>query len=194
MQGAKAAPRPHALPTIKNKEGAMTTETLKLYKLIVLYFLSLAKQDITNAILSDFILQHGYTNYFSIQETLAALTEDDMIQTNHTHTTTYYTITDRGWEALNYFSSHLPYDTRLEIKQYLQDRKIQIAADTSVRTDYTKVSSSEYLVTGTVLERGSILYEISVSVPTEKKAIEMCRSFKKNSDTIYGFLLKTLSK
>ena len=172
----------------------MTTETLKLYKLIVLYFLSLAKQDITNAILSDFILVHGYTNYFSIQETLAALTEDHMIETNQTHAATYYTITDRGWEALNYFSSHLPYDTRLQIQQYLRDRKIQIVADTSVRTDYTKISSSEYLVKGTVLERGSILYEISVNVPTEKKAIEMCDSFKKNSDTIYGFLLKTLSK
>lgn len=172
----------------------MTSETLKLYKLIVLYFLSLAKQDITNAILSDFILEHGYTNYFSIQETLTALTEDDMIQINQTHTTSYYTITDRGWEALNFFSSHLPHETKFEIEQYLKERKIQIVEDTSVRTDYTKVSSSEYLARGTVVERGSVLFEISVNAPTEKKAIEMCNNFKKSSDEIYGFLLKTLTK
>ena len=39
----------------------MTSDTLKLYKLIILYFLSKADQEITNAILSDFILEKGYT-------------------------------------------------------------------------------------------------------------------------------------
>ena len=48
----------------------MTSESIKLYKLIILYFLNRTKNEITNAILSDFILEYGYTDYFSIQETL----------------------------------------------------------------------------------------------------------------------------
>ncbi len=171
----------------------MTTETLKLYKLIILYFLSLAKQDITNAILSDFILEHGYTDYFSIQETLNALTEDEMIKANQTHTTSYYTITPRGQEILDDCQAHLPYGTKLEIRQYLRDRKIQILESTSVRTDYTRISPFEYLVKGTVMERGSVLFEISISVPAEEMAVEMCRNFKMKNDEIFGFLLKTLS-
>ncbi len=171
----------------------MTAETLKLYKLIILYFLSLAKQDITNAILSDFILEHGYTDYFSIQETLSALTEDEMIQANQTHATSYYTITYRGQEVLDDCQAHLPHGTKLEIRQYLKERKIEILESTSVRTDYTRISPFEYLVKGTVMERGNVLFETSISVPTEEMAAEMCRNFKKKNEEIFGFLLKTLS-
>ena len=55
----------------------MTPESRKLYKLIILYFLSLTKQPMSNAIISDFILTNNYTDYFSIQETLTNLLEDD---------------------------------------------------------------------------------------------------------------------
>lgn len=46
----------------------MTSESIKLYKLIILYFLNRTKHEITNAILSDFILEYGYTDYFSIRK------------------------------------------------------------------------------------------------------------------------------
>lgn len=172
----------------------MTSESLKLYKLIILYFLSKTKQDITNAILSDFILEHGYTDYFSIQETLTALTEDNMIHANQTHTTCYYTITDRGWETLNFFCSQLPKDTIHQIDEYLAKNKIQIVEDTSIRTDYTRISSTEYLVRGTIVERGSIIMEAAISVPSEETAIDTCKRFKDKSDDIYSYLLRTLSK
>lgn len=171
----------------------MTSDTLKFYKLIVLYFLCLAKQEITNAILSDFILSQGYTDYFSIQETLSSLAEDGMIRPHQTHTATYYTITERGREALQFFSSHLPGETKEEIRQYLTDKKIQILEETSVRADYNRISATEYLAQGTVLEFDNVLFEVSLSVPTEKKAIEICDRFKQCSDEIYGFLLKTLT-
>ena len=54
----------------------MTPDTLRLYKLIILYALSRTKQGLPNAFLCDFILGHGYTDFFSIQETLALLTEE----------------------------------------------------------------------------------------------------------------------
>ena len=63
----------------------MTSESLKLYKLIILYFLSKTKQPMPNSIISDFILANGYTDYFSIQQTLANLTEDKMINAEQTH-------------------------------------------------------------------------------------------------------------
>lgn len=171
----------------------MTSDSLKLYKLIILYFLSKAKQDITNAILSDFILEYGYTDYFSIQETLTALTEDNMILANQTHTTCYYTITEKGWETLNFFCSQLPKDTIQQIDDYLARNKIQIVEDTSVRTDYTKISSTEYLARCTVVERGSTIVEVALNVPSEENAIDVCRRFKDKSDDIYSYLLRTLS-
>lgn len=171
----------------------MTSESLKLYKLIILYFLSKTKQDITNAILSDFILEHGYTDYFSIQETLTALTEDKMIMSNQTHTTSYYTITDRGWETLNFFVSQLPTDTIQEIDAYLAENKIQIVDDTTIRSDFTKISSTEYLARCTVVERGSTIVEVALNVPSEEDAIDACKRFKEKSEEIYSFLFRTMT-
>ena len=65
----------------------MTPDTLRLYKLIILYALSRTKQGLPNAFLCDFILGHGYTDFFSIQETLALLTEDALIEEVKRHIT-----------------------------------------------------------------------------------------------------------
>ena len=171
----------------------MTSDTMKLYKLIILYFLNKSKQDITNAVLSDFILEHGYTNYFSIQETLAALTEDEMITAEQTQTSSYYSITEKGKEILNLFCNKLPKDTMHQIDNYLKEHNIQMVESTFTRTDYKKVSPDEYLIQCKVMERGNLLFETALSVSTEKDAMEACRRFKQKSDAIYSFLLRELS-
>lgn len=172
---------------------AMTTNSMKLYKLIILYFLHKVKQEITNATLSDFILQYGYTNYFSIQETLAALTEDNMIYTSHTHAASYYTIAEKGLETLQFFSYQLPKDTMRQIDDYLAENKIQITNTASIRTDYTKTPSNEYLVRCTVLEHGDTMAEIAITLPTEEMAISACDRFKKKNSDIYRYLFKSLT-
>lgn len=171
----------------------MTSESLKLYKLIILYLLNQTNHIITNAIISDFILQHGYTDYFSIQETLAALAEDHMIREDQTHSSTYYTITDKGKETLDFFCSQLPKDTIQEIDDYLLENKMQIIEDTSIRTDFTKIDHSDYLARCTVLERGNTIFEIALNVPSEEAAIDVCKRFKKKSDVIYSYVFKSLS-
>ena len=171
----------------------MTSESIKLYKLIILYFLSKTKHNITNAILSDFILEHGYTDYFSIQETLTTLTEDNMIVADQTHTTSYYSITEKGLETLNFFCSQLPKDTIQQIDDYLAAHKIQIVENTSIRTDYTMISTDNYLARGSVIERGDIMFEVALNVPTEEEALAVCRRFKEKSNNIYAFLFKELS-
>jgi DNA-binding PadR family transcriptional regulator len=171
----------------------MTSESIKLYKLIILYFLNKAKQDISNAILSDFILEYGYTDYFSIQETLTTLTEDNMICARQTHTTSYYSITEKGLETLDFFCSQLPKDTIQQIENYLSEHKIQIMDNTSVRTDFTQIAPHEYLAKGMVTERGSTIFEAALTVPSEEEALRVCERFKKKSAEIYSSLFKALS-
>lgn len=171
----------------------MTSESMKLYKLIILYFLSKTRHEITNAILSDFILEYGYTDYFSIQETLTSLTEDEMIVAKQTHTASYYSITEKGTETLNYFITQLPKDTMQQIQDYLTEHKMQIVDTASIRSDYTQTSPDEYLVRGIITECGSIMAEISITMPSEEAAIAACTRFKKKSDILYGFLLKELT-
>ena len=170
----------------------MTSESIKLYKLIILYFLNRTKNEITNAILSDFILEYGYTDYFSIQETLKNLTNDGLICASRTRTASYYTITEKGRETLNFFCSQLPKDTMQQINDYMSKHKIQITENTSVRTDYTKTALDEYLARCSVVERGCTVFEVALNVLTEEEAIDVCRRFKEKSGAIYSFLYKEL--
>lgn len=170
----------------------MLADSLKLYKLIILYFLYRSKQEITNAILSDFILKHGYTDYLSIQETLSSLSEDHMITPHRTHTSTFYTITENGMEALEFFNSKLPYDTKMQIEAYLKEKNVQIIHDTSIRTDYEKNDSGDYIMKGRVTERNQTIFEIRLSLPNEEMAQKACKAFKQKETDIYAFLWKNL--
>lgn len=49
-------------------------ESLTLYKLIVLYMLEKVDFPLTNAQISGFILDKGYTTYFHLQQALSELT------------------------------------------------------------------------------------------------------------------------
>ena len=170
----------------------MTPDTLRLYKLIILYALSRTKQGLPNAFLCDFILGHGYTDFFSIQETLALLTEDALIEEEATRKTTYYKITQKGSQMLEYFSSMLPKDTIRQIDEYLRDNKVDILEATTVHTDYSVTPSGDYLASALVQERGNTLF--SLSFASEEAARRACQKFKENQTEIYQCLLKKLGE
>ncbi len=170
----------------------MTPEALQLYKLIVLYFLNQADQPIPNAILSDFILESGYTNYLSIQQTLSELTEDKMILVEQTHKKSYYTIAEIGKETLRFFGNQLPTDTCREIDEYLESNRLAIVDNTSIKTDYTKIRQNEYLATGCIYERGSKILEVTINVTSEEEAVDACQRFKDKNDQVYAQLLTML--
>lgn len=171
----------------------MTPESRKLYKLIILYFLSLTKQPMSNAIISDFILTNNYTDYFSIQETLANLLEDDMIESEQTHATSYYKIKPAGQEILTFFGKQLPDSTKAQIKKYLTENRVSIVENTSIHTDYTHIKNKEYIARCSIVERGSVLLEVSLNLPTEEEAIQVCKNFKKKNEKIYSLLFSELS-
>ena len=54
-------------------------ESLMLYKLIILYMLNKVSFPLTQSQISEFILDKGYTNYMSLQQILAELTENNLI-------------------------------------------------------------------------------------------------------------------
>ena len=54
--------------------------SFKLYKLIVLYMLNKVDFPLTNAQISEFILDEGYTTYFKLQQAISELIESGFIR------------------------------------------------------------------------------------------------------------------
>ena len=98
----------------------MQQETLTLYKLIILFMLDKVDFPLTNAQISDFILEKGYTNYFHIQQSVSALQDNDFITTETIRNSSYLRITDAGREVLGYCLSDISPTIQKEIMDYLQ--------------------------------------------------------------------------
>ena len=85
----------------------MATDASTLYKLIILYMLDRVNSPMTNAQISEFVLEKGYTTYFTLQEVLNTLISDGFITEESYHSSTHYTITDSGRETINFFCGYL---------------------------------------------------------------------------------------
>ena len=56
------------------------TDALTTYKLIILYMLEKVDFPLTNSQVSEFILDKGYTTYFTLQRAINELTEAEFIK------------------------------------------------------------------------------------------------------------------
>ena len=79
----------------------MQSESLMLYKLIILYILDRMTFPITNTELTRFILEKEYASYLTIQETLEELIEDKYIELETAHNSYLYQITPSGRQTPN---------------------------------------------------------------------------------------------
>ena len=74
----------------------MANESITIYKLIILYFLKKTSIPLPQTVISDYIVSHGYTNYFTLQNALGELLNADFIAEDETYHLSYYTLTEAG--------------------------------------------------------------------------------------------------
>ena len=100
------------------------SEPLTLYKLIVLYMLDKVDFPLTNSQISSFILDKGYTSYFTLQSVLSELTEAKLVRQETIRNSSYFSLTDSGAETLLYFHKRISKAIREEIDQYMRENKM----------------------------------------------------------------------
>ena len=121
-------------------------EPFTLYKLIVLYMLQKVDFPLTTSQISSFILDRGYTTYFTLQSVLSELAESDLVRMEPIRNTSYYTITAPGEETLHYFQNRISPTIREDIDQYMLENKIQLRDEVSIISDYYRNTADEFSV------------------------------------------------
>lgn len=170
------------------------SETATLYKLMVLFLLKKGSLSLTNAQISDFFIEKGYTNYFTLQQVINSLLESEMITAETTRNTTRYNLTSQGEETLSYLKDKLSQGIIQDIISYLNDRKIEMVNELSVLSDYDRAPNGEYAVHFRIMEKDSPVIDMTLSVVTEALAERMCDNWQKHSSEIYGYLMEKLLK
>ena len=170
------------------------SDTITLYKLMVLFLLKKGSLSLTNSQIADFFIEKGYTNYFTLQEVIHSLLETEMITAETSRNTTRYNLTSQGEETLSYLKNKLSQGIIQDIVSYLNDRKIEMVNELSVLADYDRTPNGEYAVHLRIMEKDAPVIDMTLSVVTEALAERMCDNWKKNSSQLYGYLMDELLK
>ena len=170
----------------------MLQDPLTLYKLIVLYMLNKVSFPLTNAQLSEFILDKGYTNFITLQQVIGELTDAGMITARSIRNRTHLDITEEGRETLQYFENRISDTIREEIDEHLKKNEFTLRNEVSVLSNYYKSTSGEYEAHLVAKDRGISLVDITLSVPLEEMAVSICDNWQNKNQEIYKYLIEQL--
>lgn len=170
----------------------MAADAVTLYKLIVLYMLDRVNSPMTNAQISQFILEKGYTNYFTLQEVLSTLLDDGFITEDSYHSSTHYKITDSGRETIDFFRYKISSSIVADINLFLSENKYELREAVNTLSEYYKSTNGEYAVHCQVKENGFPVIDLTVTAQDEQQADAMCGKWKDASPEIYEFIMTHL--
>lgn len=171
----------------------MLQDPLTLYKLIVLYMLNRVNFPLTNAQVSDYILEKGYTNYLTLQQVINELADAKMIGMETIHNRTHLSITPEGLETLQFFQNRINYAIKEEIDSYFRENEYVLRNEVSVLADYYyRAGTGEYETHLVAKDRGINLIDVRLSVPTEEIAETICNNWQHKNQEIYKYLTEQL--
>lgn len=171
----------------------MSQELFTLYKLIVLYMLDKVRFKMTYSQLSSFILEREYTSFITLQQILSDLKDTELIEMDESHTNrTYLSITAEGQKTLSYFKDRIGKAIIADIDSYLAENNLEMKSEASVTADYLRTAGGAYTVSLSVRERDEALVSVTLSVPTEQLAENVCESWYRKNQQIYKYLVEEL--
>lgn len=170
------------------------SDTLTLYKIMVLFMLKKGSLSLTNSQISEFFIDKGYTDFFTLQEVINSLLETEMITSETVHNSTRYNLTPIGEETLKYLKDKLSDGIIQDITDYFNAKKIDLINELSVVADYDRIPNGEYAAHFRVFEQDAPMIDMTLTVVTAALAERMCDNWQKNSTEIYGYLMEQLLK
>lgn len=170
----------------------MNTDTSTLYKLMVLYMLSKVNFPLSNSQISEFVLEHQYTTYFTLQEIINDLAENGFIQVLNYRNSTQYKLTKEGEDTISFFANKISQAIRDDIDNHLKENKYDLKCEVGTTCDYYRSTNGDYIVHCQVKEGETNLIELNVAVPLEQQADVMCSKWKDASQEIYDFIMHKL--
>ncbi len=162
-------------------------------KLKLLYILDYISIPLTNIEITNHILENNYMDYFSLQQLLASLCDSRFIKLTSKNGNEYYKIAEAGKEALEMFSDLLPVYFTNEVASKFSHLKKEIKRQRELLGHYYKRKDEEFIVNLQVMENESVIFNLSINVPTEDLAKNICKKWDSNPEDIFGSIIKTLT-
>lgn len=163
-------------------------------KLITLFIIENFRMPVPNSYLVDIIMLNPIINYFDLENHIAELFDEGFVTYYTEDCDRFYSLTDKGQEALKFFSSRIPKTVRERLLRTIKLKVKELKNELSIKADYEKISDIEYKVTLGIIEGASELFCVSIAVGDEIMAKKMCASFRHDPEALYSEILSALIK
>ena len=147
---------------------------------------------LTNGQISEFILDKGYTSYFTLQQAIAEMVEAGFIREESTHNRTLYHLTEEGIETIQFFKSNISPAIRNDVDTFLKEKAYELKSEVGVRADFYPNNANEYSVRCQILEGESTLIDLTISVPTKEEAQTVATNWGRRNQEIYAQIMASL--
>ena len=169
-------------------------EPFTIYKLTILNMLDKVDVPLSNTQLTDFFLEHEYTDYFRVQQVISDLLDAELIRTESTHNNTHYYITAAGKETLNLLKDKISDAIELDIINYFAENKLELRNDNSIIADYYRTPNRDFAVRCQYRQKDTNLIDLTLTVKTKEQAEAICNNWKKQNEEVYMYLMDILMK
>ena len=147
---------------------------------------------LTNGQISEFILDKGYTTYFTLQQAISEMVEAGFIRVETTHNRTLYHLTEEGTETIHFFKNNISPAIQEDINFFLTEKRYDLKNEVSVKADYYQTKNLEFAVRCQILESGSPLIDLTLTVPTEEEAVSVANNWNKKNQEVYAQIMASL--
>lgn len=162
-------------------------------KLKLLYILKYINMPLTNLEITNFILDNDILDYFSLQQLLRDLCVTKFVDLNSKKGNEYYSISEAGIDALEMFGDKLPEYFIKEVEKNFVNFKREIKKNRELLGHYYKREEDEFIVSLQVMENESVIFSLSLNVPEEELAKNICKKWDSNPEEIFSKIIKTLT-
>ncbi len=163
-------------------------------KLIALFIIENFKTPVPNSFIVDTLMLEPFVNYFDLQQRVGELEEDDFVTFFTEDDERFYSITQKGREALGFFSSRIPKTVRERLLRAIKIKVKDLKNALSIKAEYHKINDIEYSVSLGISEGNFDMFSLTISVGDEIMAKKMCGAFKNNPQSMYSEFLSVLTK
>lgn len=170
------------------------TDELLQSKLLILYILNRVDIPMLNNDITQFVLEHNYMNYFLIQQFLGELVNSKFIEITTKEGNEYYNLTKAGKDSLTFFEDRIPSKIKESVNETYKEKKKQIVQKSQIIANYFKKSETEYIVILKVIEKESVIFSLTLDIPSPEQAQMICDNWKKNSSKVFKDILDSLIK
>ncbi len=161
-------------------------------KLLVMYFINILNTPLLGYQIEDYFVNNVLIETIELHTILDELDELDFVKKTSAFNRIYYTITEKGKEALESLQSGLTETSRALINDYSNENRDRIVNENNVLSSCKQEADGTYKLVLTLLDNAKPLMEIKMHINDEDFAVQASRNWASCSNDIYAAIVNML--